>query len=137
MRSTLASIRHQQGLSQERLAQLTGVPQRTISHLETRGPTQSLRDAVILSKALGHSIEELFEIAVNPDSHRQRRCARASTTGSAANAANQCAPSALDPDTGRCAPSPRVCCTCPTRRVTAEADAEADADASLPERPRT
>ena len=58
--SKLKSIRQKRGLSQEALEAESGVPQATISTLESHGPSGAVKAAIALAKALGVTVEDLF-----------------------------------------------------------------------------
>ncbi len=58
----LSEIRKEEGLTQRRLAELSGVPRRTIQNWEESGfGNATVRNAVKVARALGRSIEELLE----------------------------------------------------------------------------
>lgn len=62
MASNLEKIRIEKGLSQNRLAELSGVHQQTISRIEKGGTLQNLRQATKLAKALGCDPSDLIKI---------------------------------------------------------------------------
>ena len=65
----LRRLRHLRGLSQEQLAELTGIPQRTISRMEntaTEGYLPPPRQVAALARALGTPVAELVREAGYP-----------------------------------------------------------------------
>lgn len=57
----LAEMRQEKNLTQEQLAQKINVSRKAISHYETGRAKPSLDVAVKLAKALGVSVEEIYE----------------------------------------------------------------------------
>jgi transcriptional regulator with XRE-family HTH domain len=60
MRSELRRIRRAQDITQQRLAESSGVSQQTISKIENGDASPTLATASRLAQALGVHIEELF-----------------------------------------------------------------------------
>ena len=58
---TLKEIRLKKGVTQVELAKHVGISQQTISHYETGRAKPSLDVAVKLAKALGVSVEEIYQ----------------------------------------------------------------------------
>jgi len=58
---TLKEIRLKKGITQVELAKHVGISQQTISHYETGRAKPSLDVAVKLAKALGVSVEEIYQ----------------------------------------------------------------------------
>lgn len=58
----LSEIRKEEGLTQRQLAELSGVPRRTIQNWEESGfENAAVKNAVRVARVLGRSIEELLE----------------------------------------------------------------------------
>ena len=58
----LKDARIEEGLTQRRLAELSGVPRRTIQNWEESGfDNATVKNAVRVSRVLGRSIEELLD----------------------------------------------------------------------------
>lgn len=58
----LKDARIEEGLTQRKLAELSGVPRRTIQNWEESGfESATVKNAVKVARALGRSIEELLE----------------------------------------------------------------------------
>ena len=58
----LSDARREKGLTQRRLAELSGVPRRTIQNWEESGfENATVRNAIRVARVLGKSIEELLE----------------------------------------------------------------------------
>ena len=60
MRNNLANIRKRKGLSQTQLAMKTGIDRRVIGDIELEVKIPSLKKALLLSKALNCSVNEIF-----------------------------------------------------------------------------
>lgn len=56
----LYHLRKEKGLTQEELAAVTSIPQRTIAHWERTGKLAGRKEVLALSKALGVSVGELL-----------------------------------------------------------------------------
>lgn len=56
----LRALRTRKGITQEGLRDRSGVPQKTISNLESRGPSRAVVNALRVARALGVSAEDLF-----------------------------------------------------------------------------
>lgn len=73
-RNAMRRARLAKGITQDALSRTTGVPQRTLSTLENRGPTQGILTAIKLARALGRSVEDLFGDALaQPEPARPTR----------------------------------------------------------------
>jgi transcriptional regulator with XRE-family HTH domain len=121
--SPLRRLRTELGISQEALARLAGVPQRTISALETRGPTAAILSSIKLARALNVSSELLFGHCV--PRRRTRRPHKAPDLLGVASQAEALAPS--PPATDACSAAiPERC-----------EELKPEACAGAPERPRT
>lgn len=58
--SKLRSVRKGRGWSQEELEARSGVAQERISRLERQEPPPAIRNAILVAKALGTTVEALF-----------------------------------------------------------------------------
>lgn len=58
----LLHLRNEKGLTQQALADLTGIPQRTIAHWERSGKLAGRKEIASLAKALGISASTLLRL---------------------------------------------------------------------------
>lgn len=63
VQNRVSDIRRQKGLTQEQLAQATGVTRQTIIAIEKRHFTPSVKLALLLARALETPLENLFWLA--------------------------------------------------------------------------
>lgn len=60
----IQELRLKKGLKQEQLANLVGISRKSLSHYETGRVIPPLPIAIKIAKALGTTVEELFDLSV-------------------------------------------------------------------------